>query len=154
MKAFVKKLNYYPVTVSDAVFFTETNKSLQEAIDNGEFFGLQNKDVLEVILSKNIDKLSNYRGYFPYDIYRLQSSFRLSSQKGDFWINNELQQYNVDKSVLKPYGIVYYDGTYFRTIDVPYSNNNEPSGNYDVCIIGAGAAGIGAAYALKESGWV
>lgn len=153
MKAFVKKLNYYPVTVSDAVFFTGTNKSLQEAIDNGEFFGLQNKDVLEVILSKNIDKLSNYRGHFPYDIYRLQSSFRASSQKGDFWINNELKQYNVDQSVLKPYGIVYYDGTYFRTIDVPYSNNNEPSGNYDVCIIGGGAAGIGAAYALKESGW-
>lgn len=153
MKGFIKKLSYYPATVSDAVFFTGTNKSLQEAIDNGEFFGLQNKDVLEVILSKNIDKLSNYRGYFPYDTYRTQRSFRESSQKGDFWISNKLQQYNVDRSVLKPYGIVYYDGTYFRTIDVPYSNNNEPSGNYDVCIIGGGAAGIGAAYALKDSGW-
>lgn len=153
MKNFIKKLDCFPVTLANAVYFNGTNKSLQEAIDNGEFFGIQNISALRLILQNNLDILKNYKGAFPYTTYYNQKVFRESSQKGDFWINNELQQYNVDRSVLKPNGIVYYDGEYFRTLDVPYINSNKPIKHYDVCIVGGGAAGIGAAYALKDSGW-
>lgn len=153
MKSFIKKLSCYPVTLLDAVYFKGSNKSLQQAIDNNEFFGISNLETLKTLIGNQVDKLVTYKGNFNYSLYFNNKEFRESSSKGDFWINKNLQQYNVDMSVLKPHGIVYFDGEYFKTIDVPYYNDNKPSGQYDVCIVGGGAGGIGAAYALRDSGW-
>lgn len=145
MKAKIKKMSYYPVTLTKGIYFENTNKTLQDAIDDGEIGGDIN------YLSKYSSKLKKYKGKFDYSQYGI---LKTKSQEGDFWIWDGDSIMDFDSCwVAYPGDIIYLDGEYFKTIHVPKTNNIQPEEKYDVCIIGAGAGGIGAGYALKDAGY-
>lgn len=145
MKSSIKKLANYPVTVTSAIYLDGTSKTLQQAIDDGDIGG--NTEVLKEYSSK----LLNYKGDFNYSQY---TNLKRVSMQGDFWVWKGDSIMDFDSCwVAYPGDIVYRDGVYFKTIHVPRTNNVQPKKKYDVCIIGAGAGGIGTAYALKNSGY-
>lgn len=166
MKSWIKKLKYYPVTLLDAVYKNGTNKNLATILNEYE---TKLEDVKLSIETSGGDseryintlkaykgKLLTYKGEFNWDN-------RLTLRQGnvgDFWIYKGTMTQNIDGSVLFPDGIIYVDTglkngekvNIFRTIYVPYQNHTIKKDKYDVIIVGAGAGGIGTAYALKDSG--
>ncbi len=151
----IKNMLHYPVTVTSAVFLDNTSKSLQEAINDGTLGGTSNNTNTvyssEEELKKYSSKLLNYKGNFDYDQY---INNKKTSVEGDFWTWNGDSIMDFDSCwVAYPGDIIYRDGNYFKTIHVPKQNNIQPKEKYDVCIIGGGAGGIGAGYALKDAGY-
>lgn len=145
MKSSIKKLANYPVTVTSGVYLDGTSKTLQQAINDGDIGG--NTDDLKNYSSK----LLNYKGEFDYSQY---ISIKKSSIQGDFWVWKSDSIMDFDSCwVAYPNDIIYRDGNYFKTIHIPRTNSVQPKEKYDVCIIGGGAGGIGAGYALRNSGY-
>ena len=145
MKSKVKKLSYYPVTTASGVYVDNSNISLQDLIKSGE---------LETIAIEKLQaystKLLNYKGEFDYNKY---SETKSNANVGDFWFYKDSTIVDFDGSVAYKNNIVYLDSDgYLKTIFIPLTNDITPQKKYDVCIIGGGAGGIGAAYALKDSG--
>ena len=137
MKSSIKKLSNYPLTVTSAVYIDNTKKNLSE------------------FLKENIydysSKLLNYKGAFNYDNYTKNKN---EGATGDYWTWEGDSIMDFDSCwIAYPGDIVYLDGEYFKTIHIPKTNNIQPKLKYDVCIIGGGAGGIGAAYALKDAGY-
>lgn len=150
-------INISPVTAASTVIVNAntsqgSEKNLQEMIDNGEFVTSENlRQTVESILSEDVYKeLVEYKGEFDYSQYTTRP-FRSLATKGDWWIYTGIEQLNIDNhAVLNQNGIVWFDGTYFNTIYIPYQNNILPKDYYDIIIVGGGAAGIGLAYAIRD----
>ena len=141
MKSYIKKLSNYPATVTSAVYLDDTNITLTELLKNSDISSL----------TKYSSKLINYKGEFNYDDY---GSNKTNGIDGDFWVWKGDSIMDFDSCwVAYPGDIIYLDGEYFKTIHLKNTNNVVPKEKYDVCIIGGGAGGIGAAYALKDSGF-
>lgn len=158
MKGLIKKLKHFPVTLTSAVFKEGTNTSLEDVLQEYDavIAGLGGCVSYGDTLAKYSDKLSTYKGVFDT---ANQSTLRQGSV-GDYWVYKGDQPIKIDSNVLYPNGIVYLDTVTsdgepingFRTIYVPFETHGVPREKYDVIIVGAGAGGIGAAYALKDSG--
>lgn len=78
-------------------------------------------------------------------------------EKGDYYLYLDDFPKLLDDSVAKKGDIVYFDGSKLHAEFNPYyreGNNlmNPTQQKYDICIVGGGSGGIGAAYALKNSG--
>lgn len=143
MKKQIKNLAFYPTSVFGGIYYDGTNLNLNTLIENG----LLNIDYIKA----NSSKLKVFKGFFDYNKY---SQLKSSSFQGDFWIWNSDVITDIDTCwVAYPGDIIYRDGDYFKTIHVPQTNNVKPKEKYDVCIVGAGAGGIGAGYALKDAGY-
>lgn len=143
MKKQIKNLSFYPTSVFGGIYYDGTNLNLNTLIENG----LLNMDYIKA----NSSKLEVFKGFFDYNNY---SKLKSSSIQGDFWIWNSDVMTDIDTCwVAYPGDIIYRDGDYFKTIHVPQTNNVKPKEKYDVCIVGAGAGGIGAGYALKDAGY-
>ena len=156
MKKKVKNLEHYPVTVTSGVFLDNSSKTLQEAIDDG---------TLTDDLKQYSSKLITYKGEF--DTSLKAGDFAA----GDFWIykgdsctvNSCIAFYN-DIIYVQPTKVNVYvnavgyeagDGKVFKSIHRRQPCNIAPKekSKYDVIVVGAGAGGIGAAYALRNSGY-
>lgn len=145
MKSSIKKLANYPVTVTSGVYLDGTSKTLQQAINDGDIGGNTNA------LRSYSSKLIAYKGEFDYSNY---GALKTSGSQGDFWIWKGDSIIDFDTCwVAYPGDIVYLDGEYFKTIHIKQTNNIQPKTKYDVCIVGGGAGGIGAGYALKDAGY-
>lgn len=143
MEKQIKNLSFYPTSVFGGIYYDGTNLNLNTLIENG----LLNMDYIKA----NSSKLEVFKGFFDYNNY---SKLKSSSIQGDFWIWNSDVMTDIDTCwVAYPGDIIYRDGDYFKTIHVPQTNNVKPKEKYDVCIVGAGAGGIGAGYALKDAGY-
>lgn len=145
MKSKVKKLSYYPATIATGVYVDNSNVTLQDLIKSGE---------LETIAIEKLQaystKLLKYKGEFDYNKY---SETKSNANVGDFWLYKDSTIVEFDGSIAYKNNIVYLDSDgYLKTIFIPLTNDITPQKKYDVCIIGGGAGGIGAAYALKDSG--
>lgn len=154
MKKKVKNLGHYPVTVTSGVFLDNSSKTLQEAIDDG---------TLTDDFKQYSSKLITYKGEF--DTSLKASDFAA----GDFWIykgdsctvnsciafyNDIIYVHSTKVNVLvSGEGFKPGDGKVFKSIHRRQHCNISPKEKYDVIIVGAGAGGIGAAYALRNSGY-
>ena len=143
MKTDVKKLTYFPVSVTEGTYITGTSIKVDEALHN---------PFLIEILEQNLDKLKCLKGEWQHN----QPFFTAAKDAaviGDYWIYLGRTRGSVDTSLLLPNSVVYFDGTYMRVIHFREHHSTEIKPKYDVCIVGGGAGGIGAAYALKEQGY-
>lgn len=153
MEREIKKLSNYPVTVTSAVFLDNTSKSLQQAIDDGS---------LTEDLKQYSSKLITYKGEFDPTLNANDYN------DGDFWIYKG-DSYTINAAVIFYNDIVYVkktrinkrvdgewiaaDGNIFQSIHRKQECGTSMKQKYDIIIVGAGAGGIGAAYALKDSGY-
>lgn len=143
MKKQIKNLVFYPTSVFGGIYYDGTNVNLNDMIENG----ILNLDCIK----SNSTKLKIFKGFFDYSKY---STLKTNSVQGDFWIWNGDSIMDFDSCwIAYPGDIIYRDGNYFKTLHVPQSNDVKPKEKYDVCIVGAGAGGIGAGYALKDAGY-
>lgn len=170
MKSYVKKQKYYPVTLTEAVLKKDTNKNLDkifEEYDKQIFDATQIKRFYDT-LQKYSDILLSYQGEWDDDKSKIIE--RRQQNVGDFWLykGNGLgdERITLDYSLCEPPCYIYvdeaeaYTGTgqetaikhILRSIHIPNATDNIKQDRYDVVIVGAGAGGIGAAYALKDSG--
>lgn len=143
MKKQIKNLSFYPTSVFSGIYYDNSNINLTEMIDKG---------VLDInIVKQYSSKLKIFKGFFDYSKY---DSLKTNSSQGDFWIWNGDSIMDFDSCwVAYPGDIIYRDNKYFKTIHIPKTNNIQPKEKYDICIVGGGAGGIGAGYALKDAGY-
>ena len=143
MKKQIKNLAFYPTSVFGGIYYDGTSLNINDMIENG---------LIDInYIKSNSSKLKVFKGFFDYAKY---NTLKTNSSQGDFWIWNGDSIMDFDSCwVAYPGDIVYRDGKYFKTIHVPKTNNIQPKEKYDVCIIGGGAGGIGAGYALKDAGY-
>lgn len=170
MKSYVKKQKYYPVTLTEAVFKKDTNKNLDKIFEE---YDKQILDATQVkrfydTLQKYSDILLNYQGEWDDDKSKIIE--RRQQNVGDFWLykGNGLgdERITLDYSLCEPPCYIYvsevegYTGNateattlhILKSIHIPNATDIVKQDRYDVVIVGAGAGGIGAAYALKDSG--
>ena len=143
MKKQIKNLAFYPTSVFSGIYYDNSNINLTEMIDKG---------ILDInVVKQYSSKLKTFKGFFDYSKYR---ELKTNSSQGDFWFWNGDSIMDFDSCwVAYPGDIVYRDGKYFKTIHVPKTNNIQPKEKYDICIVGGGAGGIGAGYALRDAGY-
>lgn len=143
MEKQIKNLSFYPTSVFSGIYYDNSNINLTEMIDKG---------ILDInVIKQYSSKLNTFKGFFDYTKY---SELKTKGNQGDFWIWNGDSIMDFDTCwVAYPGDIVYLDGEYFKTIHVPKTNNIQPKEKYDICIVGGGAGGIGAGYALKDAGY-
>ena len=135
-----------PVTLADCVYVGDgTSNTLKDVIEGDTHYN-------KIDEIKNMSAhLKNYKGIFNYDDYKTNKD---NSVYGDFWLWGGDSLMDFDFSVAYPGDAIYKskDGI-FKVVHVPKTNNVIPKRKYDVCIVGGGAGGIGAAYALRDSGY-
>lgn len=107
----------------------------------------RNNDTCQLI-SHTVDPMVlcdiNY-AYRPY----------LDGEPGDFWLFRDFKPKRFANTIARYGDIVWFDGTALRALRNPYAHEGgetAPNAHYDVAIIGGGAGGVGAAYALRNSG--
>lgn len=166
MKSWIKKLEYFPVTLMEAVYKNGTNKNLSTILDEHEATMAEHGDALDSLYAaagsvmpdvKHPDLLKNFKGAFDFS---KRKTLR-AGEVGDYWIYEEAKRLNLDGCVIEPPCYIYIGrenmgGTEynaFKTVPLLRDITFKPQTEYDVVIVGAGAGGIGAAYALKDSGY-
>lgn len=107
----------------------------------------RNNDTCQMISSKCDPLLINEANvkYRPY----------LEGNSGDFWIFEDFKCKRFANTIARRGDIVWFDGTALRALKNPYAhegNDTAPNAHYDIVIVGGGAGGVGAAYALCNSG--
>ena len=125
--------------------------TLTECIYMGD---LSNANLKEVVLDiKNrYPQCKNFKGSFDWN--NLKETFFDYCQKGDFWINDKTDKLMSMHCYLHyPNDIMYFDGENVTPLKILKSYYKENKERYDICIIGGGAGGMGAAYALKDKGY-
>lgn len=158
MKSEIKKLEHYPVTLLEAVYRSGTNENLKEVLKEYDNILSEIPKLQKKILSyesKN-EKLVNFKGEFTDAMQQLARS----GEVGDYYMYSGTQRLNVDGGIIEPNSYVYVDIADYKgeptkilkSIHIKYKTAFEKKNRYDVVIVGAGAGGIGAAYALKDSG--
>lgn len=143
MKTNIKKLPNYPVTVTEATYITDTEFSLDSVLHNPFFIQL---------LEQNRRKLVRFKGEWQHNS-AFFSAAKTAAVRGDYWIYTGRVRVSVDTSLLLPNSVVYYDGTYMRTMHFREHHDTGIKPKYDVCIVGGGAGGVGAGYALANQGY-
>ena len=145
MKTNIKKMKYFPVTTASGVYLDNSNITLQDLINSGAL-----EEIAIEKLKAYSTKLLNFKGEFDYNKYDITKG---NAKTGDFWIYKDSTIVSFDGSIAYKNNIVYLDSDgLLKTIYIPLTNDITPKQKYDVCIVGGGAGGIGAAYALKDSG--
>lgn len=158
MKSKIKKLEHYPVTLLEAVYKSGTRKKLSEILEEYEEALSELKKSGQSTTGESVknDSLKNFKGEF---VESKQAIVR-SGEVGDYYMYSGTQRLNVDGGIIEPNSYVYvtladYKGEptkILKSIHIKYRTEFEKKSRYDVVIVGAGAGGIGAAYALKDSG--
>ena len=133
-----------PVTMADCIYMGDVdNRTLTENI--------------------SIDKISEIQKIFPCCL-NFKGSFSWTKgvdltncKKGDFWLNNSDQNtsHGFHGKIHYPNDVMYYDGENVIPLRMPKITSKPARclhSKFDVCIIGGGAGGVGAGYALKDSG--
>ena len=143
MKGNIKKLENYPVSVTAGTYVTGTDITIDEVLHN---------PFLIRILEQNRDTLKRLMGKWEHNSTFYAAS-KSAAVKGDYWIYTGRVRVAIDGFVVMPNSIIYYDGRYMRPIDFKQVHDAQIKPKYDVCIIGGGAGGIGAAYALRNQGY-
>lgn len=143
MKTDIKKLTNYPVSVTAGTYVTGTECTLDSVLHNPFFIQL---------IEQNREKLVCFKGEWKHNS-TFFSAAKSSAIKGDYWIWTGRTRGSVDMSLLLPNSVVYYDGTYMKTFHFREHHDTEIKPKYDVCIIGGGAGGVGAGYALRNQGY-
>lgn len=143
MKAEVKKLKYYPASITAGTYISGSSKTIDDLLDTPYLIDyIENK--------RNV--LKRFRGEIVYNA-TVYTTYKTGAKAGDYWFYLGKRRHSLDLKVLEPNDIVYFDGTYFCTLHTRFTNAVDIRQKYDVCIIGGGAGGVGAAYALRNSGW-
>lgn len=107
----------------------------------------RNNDTCQMI-SSNTAPLVIYDVSVQYRPYR-------EGNKGDFWIFRDFKPKLFANTIARYGDIVWFDGTALRALRNPYAHDGgetAPNSHYNIVIVGGGAGGIGAAYALCNSG--
>lgn len=143
METDIKKLANFPVSVTAGIYVTGTDITIDEA--------LRNPFLLEV-LTQDCGTLKRLIGRWEHNATFFTSA-KSAAVKGDYWIYLGRVRGSIDGSILSPNCIVYFDGTYMRTMAFKQVHYAQFKPKYDVCIVGGGAGGIGAAYALRNQGY-
>lgn len=78
----------------------------------------------------------------------------LNGTPGDYWIFRDFKPKRFANTIARYGDVVWFDGTALRALRNPYAHEGEtaPNSHYDIVIVGGGAGGVGAAYALRDSG--
>lgn len=102
---------------------------------------------------KEINPLFNYKGHISGD----ELPLLLEAKKYDCYFYDGDRLMEIYDDVIYPGDLIYSLGSYgrWKKAVFPYKKQSDVIQNYkyDICIVGGGAAGIGAAYALKDSGF-
>ena len=125
--------------------------TLTECIYMGD---LSNANLKEVVLDiKNrYPQCINFKGSFDWN--NLTETMFDSCKKGDFWINDKTDKLMAMHCYLHyPNDVMYFDGKNVTPLKMAKSYYKQNKQRYDICIIGGGAGGMGAAYALKDKGY-
>lgn len=107
----------------------------------------RNNDTCQMI-SHNASPLVIYAVSVEYRPYR-------SGEPGDFWIFRDFKPKRFANTIARYGDVVWFDGTALRALRNPYAHEGgetAPNSHYDIVIVGGGAGGVGAAYALCNSG--
>lgn len=158
MKSKIKKLEHYPVTLLEAVYKSGTRKNLSEILEEYEEALSELEKSGQNMIGESVknDSLKNFKGEF---VESKQAIVR-SGEVGDYYMYSGTKRLNVDGGIIEPNSYVYVDIANYKgeptkilkSIHIKYRTEFEKKSRYDVVIVGAGAGGIGAAYALKDSG--
>lgn len=125
-----------PVTLAECVY-TNSNETLKEKL-----LDIKNK----------YPQCKNFKGSFEWD--NLTEEIFDNCVEGDFWINDKTDKLMAMHCYLHyPNDIMYFDGKDVTPLKLLKSYYKKCKERYDVCIIGGGAGGMGAAYALKDKGY-
>ena len=94
----------------------------------------------------------------PAVYYKVSADYRpyLTGVAGDFWIFRDFKPKRFANTIARYGDIIWFDGTALRALRNPYAhegNETAPNTHYDIVIVGGGAGGVGAAYALRNSGF-
>ena len=154
VKAKIKKMKHYPVTLLDAVYKAGTREKLSDILE--EYDKKLSNDSNSPLNEKEYSFLKKYKG----ELTTFNIPDARNGEVGDYYLYEGEQRLNVDGSAIDPHSYVYvstakYNGEntkVLKGIHIPYENNIEKKSRYDVVIVGGGAGGIGTAYALKDSG--
>ena len=123
-------------------------------------------------LKKHYPWLKNFKGEYdrnndtcqmisnsgsPLVIYDASVEYRPyhSGEPGDFWIFRDFKPKRFANTIARYGDVVWFDGTALRALRNPYAHEGgetAPNSHYDIVIVGGGAGGVGAAYALCNSG--
>lgn len=147
------KTNYDPISSSDKnTKITISSPNIQTRTINVNISNTSgSNDSIEADIKSQYPQCTNFKGSFDWD--SLTSNSRDSFTKGDFWVNDLVNEPVVyDSRVHFPNNIVYFDGTYLQPLYRNKFTDTTVQEEYDVCIVGGGAGGIGTAYALKDKG--
>lgn len=122
-------IRYYPQLKHFCGRYDRNNDTCQMYLSNGS-----------PAVQTNIDRF-----YRPY----------MNGSPGDFWIFQDFKPKRFANTIARYGDIVWFDGTTLRALRNPYSHDGgetAPNTHYDIVIVGGGAGGVGAAYALRDSG--
>lgn len=154
--------NKVPYTLEKAVLKGDgTKKTLEDDLKDIT----NNIDDIIIKIAKQYSKeCKTYKGILPNsnlgangersDLTILEEDNREKLHKGDFWLYKPYENewcISIDCQVVYPGDFVYFDGKFFRPINLKNRTYTDKT-TFDVIIAGGGAGGIGAAYALKDSG--
>ena len=125
--------------------------TLSECVYMGDKDNLTLKEKLLDIKNKYPQCL-NFKGSFDWE--GLKETFFDNCQRGDFWINDKTDKLMAMHCYLHyPGDVMYFDGLNVCPLKLSKSYYKKNKQRYDICIIGGGAGGMGAAYALKDKGY-
>lgn len=142
--------NQAPITLAEFVYLGDgTNKTLTDNIK-------ENSNLLSDIVSKSINKqcpnCKTYKGVLELSVRgEFITNARNTGANGDFYLYDGKGLLVIDGQEISPGDYVYLEDGWFKPFRV-VRNPEHKNTSYDVIIAGGGAGGIGAAYALKDSG--
>ena len=134
---------FYLYKFKDKIYTTDGTKLIQLSSQTN-IANLQN------YLSFVDRKYKQFKGYADHS-----TSLPALSNKGDYYIVSEnSESISIFNTETAYNSVLYYDGEKFISEKIPVIKDYEmPQVKlYDVCIVGGGAGGIGAAFALRKSG--
>lgn len=147
-----------PVTLSECVYLGDgTNKTVKEelkeiknSIGSSEIV-VNDKNYKIEEIQNLYPKCKNFKGMFKVVNAK---NYKDNGSDGDFYICDEEYATSIDCYTFRRGDVVLLENNIF----VPCKMYRHPKpinikNRYDVCIVGGGAGGMGAAYALKDKGY-
>lgn len=118
---------------------------------NNEDININDKIILKDVLTELLklpNECKNFKGVFNSEF-----TDYYDRNDGDFYYFNESEYIFLDMKIVEPHSIIYCEKGFFKSLKLNNKEKSSLNSCYDVCIAGGGAGGIGAGYALINSGY-